>query len=161
MMPRRRHLVAAAILLLLAQTPHALGAVPGSPPAFAVQTAGHGLRQYRPGSAETIIVSDDTIEATVARVAGDEWELTLRPKRDTVTAVWFPWEPDKDTEVRGSMPRSSTIPAFSASRCGLRSSPSGAGKGGRTRGIASHRSWLSPTTGTLEWLPRPTGHRVA
>jgi hypothetical protein len=97
MMPRRRHLVAAAILLLLAQTPRALGAAPGNPPAFAVQTAGHGLRQYRSGSAEAIIVSDDTIKATVARVGGDEWELTLRPKRDAVTAVWFPWEPDKDT----------------------------------------------------------------
>jgi hypothetical protein len=43
------------------------------------------------------VVSDDAVKATVARVAGDEWELTLRPKREAVTAVWFPWAADKDT----------------------------------------------------------------
>lgn len=92
-----RHPVAAAALLMLAPAAHAVVAGPGNSPAFAVQTAGRGVRQYGSGPERATIVSDDTIKATVSRVAGDEWELTLRPKRDAVTAVWFPWEPDKNT----------------------------------------------------------------
>src|SRR5262249_55098837 len=93
----RHHPVAAVALLLFAKAELAVGAAPGSSPAFAVQTAGRGLRQYRSGPGRATVVSDDVIEATVTQFAAQEWELTLRPKRDVVTAVWFPWQPDKET----------------------------------------------------------------
>ena len=92
-----RHLLVAATLLVLAQTARAIDVVPGGPPAFAVQIADSGVRSYRPGPDGVTKIGDDTLKATVTRVGGDEWELTLRPRRDTVTAVWFPWEPDKST----------------------------------------------------------------
>ncbi len=60
-------------------------------PAFAVQFDGMSLHRYRHGPA----VSDDLLDATVALTGEDEWELTLTPKHDPITAVWFPWEADR------------------------------------------------------------------
>src|SRR5262245_24161952 len=97
MMSLRRDPVTAAALLLFAQAALAVDALPGSPPAFAVQTDGGVLRQYRSTAEQRTGVSDDTIKPRVVQIAADEWELTLRPKRDAVTAVWFPWQPDKAT----------------------------------------------------------------
>ena len=46
-------------------------------------------------------VSDAVLDATVAHLDRDEWELTIKPKGTAISAVWFPWEPDRVVSAPG------------------------------------------------------------
>src|SRR5262249_34931510 len=46
-------------------------------------------------------LSDPAINAAVMQIAEQEWELTITPKTNAVTTVWFPWEPDPATSASG------------------------------------------------------------
>jgi len=87
-----RRIVLAAVLLFLVGPASAAG-----PLAFAVQLEGGAFKQYRLDKTRTI--SDDVLDATATDVGGDEVELTVTPKHDAITLVWFPWEPDRVTDA--------------------------------------------------------------
>jgi hypothetical protein len=74
------------------------GGVANGVPAFAIQTQDGSLRQYKPEATEKTI-SDNEVDATIAQVNDDEWELTISVKQSPVIAVWFPWEPDRQTDT--------------------------------------------------------------
>jgi hypothetical protein len=89
------------------------GAPIAAAPAFAIQLEGGTLKQYRP--APSAGISDDVVDATVARVDGDEWELTLKLKRGPISKVWFPWQPDRST----AMPRPDAAVVYYPSLLGV------------------------------------------
>jgi len=65
--------------------------------AFAVQVKDGPFMQYR--VEQPMQIADRVLDATVVRLSGDEWELTLAPKDEAISAVWFPWAPDRTTSA--------------------------------------------------------------
>ncbi len=88
-----------AIGLVLVLASRSLGATDAAePPAFAIRLENGTFRAYRPvaaGGPGPARVANDIVEATVASLGGDEWELRLVPARSAVTLVWFPWDPER------------------------------------------------------------------